>query len=182
MFDFNWQTPATLKDGSTVILRYPTVDDAEKLQYFINPIVKEDTFILLNEDQTLNQEKAYLANIISMMHQKTAIKICGYAENKIVAAADVTRYLYKQNHVGRLGISISQEYRGMGLGKILMTEMLKQAKDILGLKMIELTCYADNLAGQRLYTSLGFVEYGRVPGAIFYKGKYVDQLNFYKEL
>lgn len=182
MFDFTWQKTITLKDGSVVVLKYPTVEDAQKLMDFINPIVKEDTFILLNQEQSLNQEKAYLANIVSQMHQSNAIKICGNVGDRIVAVADVTRYLYKQNHVGRFGISISQDYRGKGLGRVMMEETLKQAKQILGLQMIELTCYADNIVGQKLYESLGFTMYGKMPRAVQYKGKLIDQLNYFKEL
>lgn len=182
MFDFNWKKTVQLKDGSSVILRYPVVEDADKLRQFINAIVNEDTYILLNQEQSENDEKAHIAAMISLMHQDMAVKICAFDGERIVAAVDITRHHYKQNHVGRFGISISSEYRGKGLGRIMMVEGLEQAKEHLGLKMMKLSCYAENIPGQNLYKSLGFTEYGRLPEAIQYKGKLVDQLNFYKML
>lgn len=182
MFDFSWQKTVHLKDGSTVELRYPSVEDAEKLQIFINEIVDEDTYILLNQEQSLNEERAHLSAMISMMHQGLALKICAYTNDRIVAATDITKHHYKQNHIGRYSISISQDYRGKGLGRVLMTEALEQAKEHLDIKMMKLSCYADNVPGQKLYQSLGFTEYGRLPNAIQYKGKLVDQLNYYKML
>lgn len=182
MIDFSWQSQVQLRDGTPVVLQYPVMEDAEKLMGFINPIVREDTFILMDEEQSINQEKNYLASIISMMHQETAVKIFAHCGDRIVGGVDIHRYLYKQDHVGRLGISISQDFRGKGLGKILMIEALSQAKELMGLKLIELTCHEDNVAGIKLYNSLGFVEYGVLPEAVLHRGKYCGQLNFYKKL
>jgi RimJ/RimL family protein N-acetyltransferase len=181
-FDFSWQKTVALKDGTSVVLRYPVMDDAELLQHFINPIIKEDTFLLVNEEQSLNDEKAYLSSIISLMKQNMGLKIFGTVNGQIVGSGDVIRYQYKQHHMGRLGLAISQDYRGKGLGKILMNELIEQSRDILDLKLIELSCYVINEVGIRLYRSMGFVEYGRLPQAIAYRGEYVDQLCFYKEL
>lgn len=182
MIDFSWSKTVTLSSGREVILRYPIFEDAEKLMNFINPIVKENAHILLNQIQSLDQEKEYLASCIKSMHEDQMIKMCVYFEDRIVGAAHVTRLRYKENHAGEFGISLSQDFRGQGLGKILMSELIQQAKEILSVSQLILTCSLLNVSAQELYKKLGFQEYGRLPEALQYENSFVDQVLMYKKL
>lgn len=182
MFNSSWQKTITLKSGEQVHLRYPTVTDAEVLLNFFNPIVEENTFILVNELQTLESEQKYLESVEQEMQKQNAIHIIALHEGKIIGKVDVRRHPYKQKHMGALGITVAKAFRGNGLGMVLMKEVLAHAKELLGLEIIELTCFAENERAISLYKKFGFIEYGRLPKAMIHNEVYKDQILMYKEL
>jgi dTDP-4-amino-4,6-dideoxygalactose transaminase/ribosomal protein S18 acetylase RimI-like enzyme len=58
-------------------------------------------------------------------------------------------------HVARLGIIVSSQVRGHGLGKELMNDLLEAARD-LGLAKVWLSVHRDNTRAIRLFESVGF--------------------------
>jgi RimJ/RimL family protein N-acetyltransferase len=62
-------------------------------------------------------------------------------------------------HVGVLGIALTPEYRGKGLGERLMREAIA-AGWRYGFHRIELGVYTHNVRAKSLYDKLGFVEEG----------------------
>jgi RimJ/RimL family protein N-acetyltransferase len=63
-------------------------------------------------------------------------------------------------HVGRLGMGLLPAYRGQGLGRRLLREVVRRVF-ASGLLRIELEVFASNLAAIRLYEQEGFVTEGR---------------------
>lgn len=173
-----------LKSGREVLLRYARVEDAEKLVAFINPIVQEPARILLNVLQTLEGEEAYLKDMASNMEKEDALKLFATISvngiEEIVGVVDVDRGRYKQRHLGTLGLSIRKDFRGEGLGRVLIEEVLMQAKTIMKLEMVTLGVDAENPAAVALYTKMGFQEYGRLPRAILQQGVYEDEILMYR--
>jgi RimJ/RimL family protein N-acetyltransferase len=49
-----------------------------------------------------------------------------------------------------------------------------------GLRIIELSVFANNERAHRLYQNQGFIEFGRLPGGILRRGEYVDHIYMYK--
>ena len=84
-----------------------------------------------------------------------------------------------QAHLGEFGISLSSDIRGQGIGKLLMSLVISEAKKNLKLK-INLSCFSSNKIAQHLYQSLGFVEYGRLPKGLFYQDQFIDEILMYK--
>ena len=68
-------------------------------------------------------------------------------------------YGYVDDHTPELGIAVSKEGRGQGLGRKLMLAVLEQAK-IDGFLKLSLSVDPDNISAVKLYQSLGFVEVG----------------------
>ncbi len=178
----NFSKTVTLKDGRTVVLRYPLPDDAQRLIEYINPIVREPARILLNVEQTLEEEQEYLAKYFTKAREGDVIKILALVENKIVGISDMRRQPYKQKHIGLFGVSVCLAYRGVGLGKILANEVLAQAKTELKLRMAVLTVFAKNIPAISLYKKLGFQEYGILPDGLFHDGAYENEVFMYKNL
>jgi len=63
-------------------------------------------------------------------------------------------------HVGRLGMGILPAYRGQGLGRRLLREVLSRMF-ARGLLRVELEVFASNLPAIKLYEREGFVTEGR---------------------
>ena len=62
-------------------------------------------------------------------------------------------------HAGVLGMGITREFRGQGLGRRLILAALKRAREA-DIERVELTVYASNRRAIRLYKSVGFVREG----------------------
>jgi len=180
--DWSYSSQITIKNGKVVSLRYPAYEDAAELREYINRIVAENTRILLDHTVTLEEEQAYVSSFLANMNKDDAIKLFAVCDGQIVGAADIRRQPFKQRHVGLFGISISKDFRGMGLGRELMNVLMKRAKEVMGLEMIILSVNAENEAARALYKSMGFLESGVTPKAFLQDGTYEDQVSMYKML
>jgi ribosomal protein S18 acetylase RimI-like enzyme len=82
----------------------------------------------------------------------------------------------KQQHKGRIwGVFVSEEHRGLGIARLLMTEVLRRATSLPGLEQIILTVGDQQPAAKRLYSSLGFNVIGHERGALKVGDVYVDE-------
>jgi len=67
---------------------------------------------------------------------------------------------FMPNHTARIGVfGISQDYQGKGLGKVLLNNVLKAAKDE-GAQSIHVVTQGRNYYAQKLYQSVGFRTHG----------------------
>ncbi len=80
----------------------------------------------------------------------------------------------RRRHVLSLGISVSQEAQGQGVGSALMQAMCDYADRWMGVLRIELTVYVDNARAIALYRKFGFAMEGRHVGYALRDGQYVD--------
>ncbi|MCA9371411.1 GNAT family N-acetyltransferase [Candidatus Woesebacteria bacterium] len=182
-----FQKSFTTKSGKQIALRYPTIADADMMMEYINAISKENTFITFSGEQlTREEEEAHLQNTMHSISLSDAVVIVAEYNGAIVGVSDVTRILTgrtRERHTARFGISIRKDFRGEGLGKALMSTIIEEAtQHIGGLKIIKLQCYGLNTPALNLYKKLGFVEYGRLPEGIQYKGQYADTVLMYKRI
>ncbi|BBH24315.1 N-acetyltransferase [Paenibacillus baekrokdamisoli] len=73
----------------------------------------------------------------------------------------------KSNHKGNVyAMYVSPNYRGQGIGKALMIELVKRAKEFSGLEQINLTVISVNTMAKSLYESIGFKVYGTERNAL----------------
>ncbi len=82
----------------------------------------------------------------------------------------------KTRHKGMLwGVYVSTRYRGRGVGRMLIAELLRRAGEQPGLEQIVLTVGVDQAGARSLYSSLGFQVFGREPHALKIGDAYVDE-------
>jgi len=157
---------------------------AKEFLDFINSLIEEDAQILFNKKFSLKEEKKWIEEEIKNIKKKKQIALVAKDKNKVVGIADIELRRGRQDHVGEFGISIRKEYRGIGLGKKLMKEILKLAKKELKpkLKIIRLSVFSTNKIAQNLYKKMGFKIVAKVPKQIQYKGKLVDEIIMIKKL
>jgi putative acetyltransferase len=87
-----------------------------------------------------------------------------------------------EKHVGALGISVAQAFRGEGIGALLLETILNQAATQLPhLRVIMLEVFSDNMQAIAMYHTFGFVEYGRLPEGILHNQAYVDTVYMYRK-
>jgi len=175
---------ATTKSGKTVSFRYPTIDDAEILKNFINKISLEKTYISFQGEQTtFEEEQKWLESKLKNIENKQCVFILGFIDDKLVVSTDIDSGVFFAKHVGNFGIIIDIDYRGDGVGKIVMDLVIEEAiKNISGLKIIKLGVFSNNPVAPNLYIKMGFIEYGRLPGGAKHREDFVDEVLMYKEI
>ncbi len=80
----------------------------------------------------------------------------------------------RRRHVGRIGITVHDEWQGKGVGTALMAAAVDLADNWLNLTRLELEVYADNAAAIHLYERFGFTYEGTLRQHAFRDGRYVD--------
>jgi ribosomal protein S18 acetylase RimI-like enzyme len=82
----------------------------------------------------------------------------------------------KIRHRGLIwGVYVQSAWRKHGVGRLLLSEVLRLARALPGLEQIHLAVGTDQAAAQRLYKSLGFEAYGRDVHALKLGDSYVDE-------
>lgn len=82
------------------------------------------------------------------------------------------------------GVYVSENYRGQGIAKQLMVEVIRRGKQLEGLKQVALSVVTTNGAAIDLYRKLGFETYGVERNALEYEGQSYDEdmmVYMYKE-
>ncbi|RKP57967.1 GNAT family N-acetyltransferase [Cohnella endophytica] len=82
----------------------------------------------------------------------------------------------KTSHKGNVyGMYVTQEMRGKGLGRVLMLELIREARECDGLEQLNLIVVSNNESAKKLYRSVGFDVYGVERRALKYNGQYYDE-------
>jgi ribosomal protein S18 acetylase RimI-like enzyme len=174
----------TTKTGKEINIRYPEISDLDEMLSYINELSDEKTFVRYQgEHETLESETSYLKSRLEAIKNKKAVHLLVFYKDKLIAASDVHMLDKTEKHVGVFGITVAKDFRGEGLGKLLMELILKEAEnEILGLKIVTLEVYSSNLIARKLYKKLGFIEYGRLPNGIIRGGKLEDAVLMHKNI
>ncbi len=161
-------TKFDLKDGREVVIRYPQSSDVEIMQQFINTASSEHTFIRMQGEQTsIEEEEKYLNGQLEKIQNHQTVHLLAFCDGELAGSSDIHMHDRTEKHLGTFGIIIGKDYRSQGLGKKLMKVVISEAKTNLpGLEIIILEVYGQNQVAQKLYKSLGFIEYGSLPKGV----------------
>lgn len=99
-----------------------------------------------------------------------------FCEGRLVGILRFERAQREKNrHRASLhSVYVTPEYRGRGIARELLAEVLRLARAQQGLEQIELAVGTEQLAAKRLYESFGFSCYGREQHALKMGDQYVD--------
>ena len=140
-----------------VHLRPSTLDDAPRVSACVDAVARERRYLGAVCGFSVNETRSFLVALA----ESGGVQILALAEEAVVGWCDVTPLPFEgMRHVGRLGMGLLPPYRGQGLGRRLLRDVLGRvfAK---GLSRVEVEVFASNLAAVRLYEQEGFVTEGR---------------------
>jgi RimJ/RimL family protein N-acetyltransferase len=165
-----------------VMIRYCRRDDVERLLEFINTASKEYTYIIFQGEQlTLEEESRYVEGYMKKIEDRKAIKLLVFHKDELIGVCDITPKEKAESHIGVFGLIIKKEWRGKGVGKLLMAKTLQEAeKNLKEIKIITLGVFANNPIAKRMYEKFGFKEYGYLPKGLLHRGELVDHIYMYK--
>ena len=165
-----------------IIFRYPTKEDLNAMWEFINMISKEKTFIRFQgEEISLEEEKKFLNSHLLKIAKKESVQLLVFFKGRLIGISDITMKDKIEKHLGVFGIIIAKDFRGQGIGKMLMEKVIDEArKNLSQLEIILLNVFANNDLAKQMYKKFGFVEYGLMPNGIKLETGYADDVLMYK--
>lgn len=169
------------RSGEPAILRYTKWEDLDELTKYVNEVSRENIYVGFSGEQlSRKEEAAWLSKLFKDADANERVQVLCIVDGKLAGAGTVntkTNMLRRYRHIATLGIMIRKKYRGDGIGTVMMGELIKQAKTFLrGIRMVELSVFAENKPAIKLYKELGFREVGRIPGGLKHRGKYQDDV------
>jgi len=171
------------KKDNEIFIRYPMKFDLSEMIRYINTLSKERTLILFQGEQmNEKEEKRYLTSKLKKIKNHKEVALFVFHNEKLIGEAHITLKDKAEGHVGEFGISIDKDFRGEGIGKLLMRLIFEESKkNIPDLKICTLGVFANNAAAYAMYEKFGFMKYGKLPNGLHYKGEYIDHVYMYKK-
>ncbi len=156
----------------TIEVRAIREEDIVGFRDALDSVAKERRFLARFSapplERTIEFVTAGIATNVSQFVALDGSKIVGWADIFPDKSAAMT-------HSGSLGIGVVSEYRGRGIGKLLLVACIKQAQDN-GISRIVLHVRADNEKAIGLYTSVGFQTEGVMKNYMLIDGTFYDGL------
>ena len=172
-----------VKNGLKILIKSPSVDEAEEILKVHNRILNETEYCLSapeDPQHTLDEEKTF----IEKHETGESYFLCVYVDGNIIGMSNLNfdRH-FRARHRASIGISILKEYWNTGIGSALFEVMIDLAKKHEGTEIITLEYVAGNDRGRGLYQKFGFKPYGVAPKVLKFKdGSYGDEVLMVKVL
>ena len=159
-------------------LRLLTVDDAEAFWHLRLEMLRNDPESFADSDEEhLKTTIETARERLSKNDPKSNFVVGMFEHGQMIGTAGFFRRPnYKERHKGHIwGVYVKGDYRGKGLGKALMAELLLRVRSQTGLEQVNLGVSTDQLAAKKLYESLGFEVYGHERQSLKIGEEYVDK-------
>ncbi len=133
-------------------------EHAEKFHRLLGEVANEGRFLMFTKappvevlkENLVKLESAHSPNVFAFDGEK----LIGWCDLQLTSRETA-------KHRAELGMGLLKEYRGKGIGRAMIENVIKEASSF-GLEKIDLIVLADNESAIKLYKSIGFKEEGRI--------------------
>lgn len=150
-----------LRNGQQLVLREPTIEDAESIIKYANTVGGESDNLLFGKDEfhlTLEQEVEFIKKINT---DNNILMIIGTINDEIVSLSHIGSSNRKRiAHNSEMSISVKKEYWRNGIATVVMEELIRFAKQHNAIKNVSLAVKANNSNAIALYEKFGFEKVG----------------------
>lgn len=165
-----------LKNGASVVIRTVKESDAEAFLNLGKSIMSEEIYSLTQADElnlTIEQEQAWLK---SNIEKEGHLVLVAEIDLKIIGQLDFSNGRRKRNsHTGDFGMGVHKDFRGLGIGTLLLKTLIEWAKDNSQIEKINLCVHQTNDRAIATYKKIGFqIEGVRTKDLKYPNGVYVD--------
>lgn len=174
-----------LPTGDELIIRPPEIKDAAALLASFQRLTRETDYLLFTQSESLELDLASEEDYIqSYLDNPNQLLLVATVKGRIIGSINVNHSgLHKKAHTAEMGIAVESQWNNMGIGRRLITAMLRWAEERPGLQMVSLHVFSPNEKAMQLYRNFGFLECGRLPHAILLKnGTYADLVTMYLQI
>jgi RimJ/RimL family protein N-acetyltransferase len=165
----------TIKNGIEVMIRRAATEDAQNMINFYNVVGGESDFLSFGANEFKRDLEEYKEYITVTSKEPNSVMLLATIESEIIGIATInSSQKDRTKHVGTLGIVITDKFKGLGLGKVLMNELLEWARQNGITKKISLVTNENNTRAIELYKKLGFEIEGLLKQDNFVNGVYCN--------
>jgi RimJ/RimL family protein N-acetyltransferase len=160
-----------------VIIREAQPSDAAQIIAYVKRLSEEPiSNIVISPGEfthTVAEEERMLSEFAA---SENSIFLVAETERKIVGQLNCRGRNDRKaiRHTVTLGMSVDRDWRGQGIGSLLMSNAIAWAKELEFIKRIELLVFERNETAIHLYQKFGFEIEGKHRKAIFRDGVYLD--------
>lgn len=168
---FKYSKEVQLKNNSRVTL-LSNYDDLSKVGYkkwlvYNNKLVTQTNFITRINPMQQKEAKINFQNKISAVKSNRSFLILVLDAQNIVGHIILNARNGRQGHIGDIGIAVLKEYSSIGIGRMLLEELVKIVKEHHGIKVISLEVSSENKIAMNLYKKFGFITIARIPKSFY---------------
>lgn len=161
------EVPFLLKDGRKALLRNPREEDIPGLLEYLVKSAGESEFILRSPEEcgkyTPESEGRWVENMNAS--ENNAVLVCE-VDGRIAGNCDIGRHdKSKTRHRAAIGIALTKEFWGQGIGTAMFQELIHIARSWEGVTQLELEFVEGNARARALYEKMGFRITGVRPDA-----------------
>lgn len=159
-----------------LLIRQAKASDAHDLLTLSQQVASETDYLIMDEYGMGLSEELLAEQLNLLAHAENQLLLLAFDGNTCIGAASIKgNDEYRIQHIGEVGIFILKAYWSLGIGSILMEELLAYAEAVACFKRLELTVQARNYPAQALYQKFGFIQEGCLKyGARTDTGELVD--------
>jgi RimJ/RimL family protein N-acetyltransferase len=156
-----------LNSGQTLLLRDAVPEDAVPIIEYLEIVSGETDFLSFGQGE-FDLDEAGQAEVLGrFLRSDNQIYILGLVDGVVAGALTFDGGSRPRlRHVGEFGMSVREDHWGLGIGKIMVQQMISWARSTGIVKKIDLKVREDNTRAIRMYELHGFV----------HEGKLVDQM------
>lgn len=171
-----------LKDGRKILLRQAFPPDASGLNKLISTIINTSDYTLTTAVELDLSIESQEARIYQFQKDAGSVIFLAELDDQLLGTLDFKSNTRLRNrHWGELGMGVLPDFRGLGLGRLLLQELFEWGKQHPQIEKICLGVFAENEVALHLYRSMGFKEEGCWVKAIkLGPDQYADEIRMYK--
>ncbi|MBU3159096.1 GNAT family N-acetyltransferase [Clostridium frigoris] len=166
-----------LKNGQTLVLRKPIVEDAKMIVEYLYTVGGESDNLLFGKDESYFTAEMEIEHIKNINESETSSMVLGIINNNIVSIAQISSPNRKRiAHNSEVAISVKKDYWKNGIGSCIMEELIKSVKDGGIIKNISLGVKASNKNAIAMYEKFGFEKIGKHKDFFNINGDFDDEI------
>ena len=158
---------------STIEIKDILSSDFELYKMFLNAALESDKEnLLITYKDNKNAE-------FPTKDRNDSFTLGAYSDNVLAGVVSFARDGEDREKLRHKGIIstmyVTKEFRGYGIVKRLLEELIKRVISIPDIEQINLIVIFDNTTAKRLYEKFGFQKYGTELNSIKWEGKYLSE-------
>jgi RimJ/RimL family protein N-acetyltransferase len=172
----------TARSGKRFAIRTAQPADAGAMLAYIRSVAAKTEFFVLEPDEFPATEEQERVWVQEHLDHPGKIHLLAEAEGTIIGNLGFENGPHRRvAHQGVLGIAVTEDWRGQGVGTALLEMLLQWAADNPRIEKVNLDVFATNQKAIGLYRKMGFVEAGLRPREIKRgPGQYVDVVSMHR--
>ena len=170
-----------MKNGEPVIIREARVSDAIALNQLVFNIISTSAYTLTTTPELDLSAEAQEQRIREYQEAIGSLILVVENEGQLIGTLDFkSNHKLRNRHWGEFGMGIHPDFRGQGLGRLILEELLRWARANPEVEKVCLGVLHENQVAHQLYLKTGFREEGRLLKAVkLADDRYLDEIRMY---